>query len=54
MSFEKRLRILPSGVVSKNDIGERKMLASILLWRVREAKMLAMASEKELKRTNRA
>jgi len=47
------LRILPSGVVSKNDIGERMMLASIRLWRVREAKMPAMASAKAPKRTNR-
>lgn len=30
MSLEKRFMILPCGVVSKNDIGECRMLSSIL------------------------
>ena len=52
VSLEKRLRILPRGVVSKNDIGERRMFLSMELWRVREAKMADIAMQKEARRTN--
>lgn len=52
VSLENRFRILPRGVVSKNDMGERRMFLSMELWRVREAKMADMAMQKEAKRTN--
>ena len=54
MSLENRFKIRPRGVVSKNDIGDRRTFLSILLWRVLEAKMLAMAREKAAKRINNA
>lgn len=54
MSLEKRLRILPSGVVSKNDIGALIILVSILSWRVLEAKIPPMARAKVPNNTNRA
>lgn len=39
MSLEKRFMILPTGVVSKNDIGERKIHNNMEEWRVPEALM---------------
>ena len=39
MSLEKRFMILPTGVVSKNDIGERKIQNNMEEWRVPEALM---------------
>ena len=44
----------PSGVVSKKDMGERKMLPNMELWRIFEAKMPPMARANAAKRTNRA
>lgn len=38
MSLENLLRMRPTGVVSKKDMGERRMLSSILSWRDLEAK----------------
>ena len=37
ISLENRFMIRPIGVVSKNDIGDFKMLSNILLWRVDDA-----------------
>lgn len=37
ISLEKRFIILPIGVVSKKDIGDRSMLSSIRLWSLAEA-----------------
>ena len=54
MSFEKRLRILPRGVVSKKLMGAWRMLASMLLWILVEAKMLPKARMTELARMKRA
>lgn len=45
-SLENLLRMRPRGVVSKKDIGVLRMLSSILLWRVLEAKKPAMARAK--------
>lgn len=39
MSLEKRFMIRPTGVVSKNDIGERKIQNSMEEWRDPEALM---------------
>lgn len=39
MSLEKRLRILPSGVVSKNDIGDFNIALVINLCKLEEALM---------------
>ena len=39
MSLENRLRIRPEGVVSKNDIGSRRMFMSSRLWIITEAIM---------------
>ena len=52
MSLENRFKIRPRGVVSKNDIGDRRMFLSILLCRVLEAKTPAVTREKEPTRTN--
>ena len=38
MSLENLLRIRPRGVVSKKDMGERRMLERRCLWRPLEAK----------------
>ena len=51
MSFENLFRIRPVGVVSKKDIGDRRMFLSIPVWRVREAKIPADASVIEEKST---
>ena len=51
MSLEKRLRILPRGVVSKKDIGERITLRRSLSWILREAITAPIARAKEAKRT---
>ncbi len=51
MSFENLFNIRPNGVVSKKDIGDRKMFLSIPVWRVREAKIPANANVKEDSRT---
>ena len=45
MSLENRLRIRPDGVVSKNDIGSRRMFTSNWLWISFDAKMAPVASE---------
>ena len=37
ISLEKRFIILPIGVVSKKDIGDRSMLSSIRLWSLADA-----------------
>jgi len=37
MSFENLLRILPRGVVSKNDIGDLRILPSIVPWSLEAA-----------------
>jgi len=47
MSLENLLRIRPRGVVSKNAMGERRMLFSMRLWIVAEALMLPMARAKD-------
>ena len=52
MSLEKRLRMRPRGVVSKKDMGERRMLPSMLSWRLMEARMLAKAEIREAKKMN--
>jgi len=39
--------IRPIGVVSKNDIGERMMLVSILLWIVIDPLMVANTKKRE-------
>lgn len=54
MSLENRFSMRPMGVVSKKDMGDRRMLSSMLLWRVLEAKKVAMAMEKVEKNTNEA
>ena len=54
MSLENLLRMRPRGVVSKNDIGERKMFPSILLWMVVDAKIPPNARAKEPIRMKRA
>lgn len=38
MSLENLLRIRPRGVVSKKDMGQRRMLSISFLWRVLEAR----------------
>ena len=43
ISLENRLRIRPEGVVSKNDIGNRRMFTSSCLWISIAAKMPPMA-----------
>ena len=43
ISLENRLRIRPEGVVSKNDIGSRRMFTSSCLWISIAAKMPPMA-----------
>ena len=53
-SLEKRLRMRPRGVVSKKDMGERRMLLSMVLCKVLEAKKLAKAMEKEERKTKTA
>ena len=53
-SFEKRFRILPSGVVSKKAIGERRMFLSMPSWSSLEANMPAMARAKEPNRIKMA
>lgn len=35
--LEKRLRILPVGVVSKNDMGDLKMALAMRSWSLRDA-----------------
>ena len=50
VSLENLLRIRPRGVVSKKNMGDRRMFLSMELWRVREAKMAARAREKAAKR----
>ena len=45
MSLENRLRIRPDGVVSKNDIGSRRMFTSNRLWISFDAKMAPVARE---------
>ena len=54
MSFEKRLRMRPRGVVSKNDMGERRMFFSMLSWRLREARMPPSAKTMEPNKRKRA
>ena len=54
MSLENLFRILPDGVVSKNDIGSRRMLTSSRLWIRVEANMPPIASEKDEKSTRTA
>ena len=44
LTIENLFNILPSGVVSKKDIGERRMAVSMLLWRLREPKNVPWAS----------
>ena len=51
MSLAKRLRTRPSGVVSKNDIGDRSMFLSIMECSVVDPKMDAKAREKAAKST---
>ena len=53
-SLENLFRMRPRGVVSKKDMGVLSMLLSILLWRVLEAKKLAMAMAKVDSRTKQA
>ena len=48
------MRILPIGVVSKNDIGERTMLDSIPSWRKTDAFRPAYVIAKAAKRTKKA
>ena len=45
MSFENRFIIRPEGVVSKNDIGSRRMFTSNRLWISVEAKIAPVARE---------
>jgi len=45
MSLENLFRILPDGVVSKNDIGSRRMFTSSRLWISLEANMPPRARE---------
>ena len=40
----------PRGVVSKKDMGDRRIFLSMELWREREAKMADSAIEKAAKR----
>ena len=54
MSFENLFRIRPVGVVSKKDIGDRRMFLSIPVWRVRDAITPADASVSEEKSTMNA
>ena len=51
MSFENLFNIRPNGVVSKKDIGDRRIFFSIPVWRVREAKIPASANVNEDSRT---
>ena len=51
LTFEKRFKIRPRGVVSKNDIGERSTLANILLCNVLDALSAPIASEKDAPKT---
>lgn len=53
-SLENLLRMRPRGVVSKNDMGERRMLLSKLEWSVLEAKKPAMATAKDEPKTKQA
>ena len=53
ISRENRFKIRPRGVVSKNDIGHRRMLLSSLLCRVLDANKAATVREIVLKRENR-
>ena len=46
-SFENRFRIRPRGVVSKKDMGERRMFSRSFWWSVLEARNPAMATAKE-------
>lgn len=50
-SLEKRLRIRPAGVVSKNDIASLNTLCNSLPWRARAARRQPMANIKEVART---
>ena len=43
-SFENLFNILPIGVVSKNDIGSRKMLPSNRSWRMRAARNVPLVT----------
>ena len=52
ISLENLLRMRPTGVVSKNAMGEKRMLFSILLCRDLEAKKVAMATPKDDRNTN--
>ena len=54
MSLENRLRIRPEGVVSKNDIGSRRILTSNLLWISFEAITPPRARENDANNTRMA
>ena len=49
MSFENLFKILPDGVVSKNDIGSRRMFTNSRLWISLEANMPPIARENDAK-----
>ena len=51
MSLENRLRIRPEGVVSKNDIGSRRIFTSNLLWISFDAIMAPRARENDANST---
>lgn len=52
ISLENLFRIRPTGVVSKKDIGERRMLVNMPLWRFFEPIMVAMARLRVARMTN--
>lgn len=47
VSLEKRLTRFPLGVRSKNDMGERRTLYSMVSWRKRDARTPPMDTEME-------
>ncbi len=53
-SFENLLRMRPTGVVSKKEMGERRMLLSMLSCRDLEASKVPMATPKEERNTKSA
>ncbi len=54
MSLEKRFIIRPSGVVSKNDIGARRILESRFSWSARDAQQQPCATAKASPKANSA
>ena len=53
-TFENLLSILPRGVVSKNDIGDLRILLNIPSWSLTDALREPMASENENPNTAKA